>query len=59
MIRIQLENLKKQVDTLQILPLKEDMLNRRFSWKFLYTNPDLISFDMNKYSQLLIPIIEE
>ncbi len=53
-----IRELKKQEDTLQILPLKEDMLNKRFSWKFLYTNPDFIAFDMNKYSQLLIPIIE-
>ncbi len=54
-----IRELKKQEDTLQILPLKEGMLKKRFAWKFLYTNPDLISFDMNKYSQLLIPIIEE
>lgn len=50
---------KKQKNTLQILPLKEEMFKQRFSWKFLYTNSDLISFDMKKYSQLLIPIIEE
>ena len=54
-----IRELKKQEDTLQILPLKEGMLNKRFALKFLYTNPDLISFDMHKYSQLLIPIIEE
>lgn len=54
-----IRELKKQEDTLQILPLKEGMLKKRFAWKFLYTNPDLISFDMSKYSQLLIPIIEE
>ena len=54
-----IRELKKQTNTLQILPLKEDMFNQRFSWKFLYTNPDLISFDMKRYSQLLIPVIEE
>jgi len=54
-----IRELKKQTNTLQILPLKEDMFNQRFSWKFLYTNPDLISFDMKKYSKLLIPVIEE
>ncbi|PLY06506.1 MAG: potassium transporter TrkA [Arcobacter sp.] len=54
-----IRELKKQTNTLQILPLKENMFKPRFSWKFLYTNPDLISFDINKYSQLLIPIIEE
>ncbi|MGB6330118.1 MAG: TrkA C-terminal domain-containing protein [Halarcobacter sp.] len=54
-----IRELKKQTNTLQVLPLKEEMFKQRFSWKFLYTNPDLISFDMKKYSQLLIPIIEE
>ncbi len=54
-----IRELKKQTNTLQILPLKEDMFQQRFSWKFLYTNPDLISFDMKRYSQLLIPVIEE
>ena len=54
-----IRELKKQTNTLQILPLKENMFKPRFSWKFLYTNPDIISFDINKYSQLLIPIIEE
>ncbi len=54
-----IRELKKQENILQILPLKEDMLNKRLSWKFLYTNPDLISFDMRKFNQLLIPIIEE
>lgn len=54
-----IRELKKQEDILQILPLKQSMLNKRFSWKFLYTNPDLISFDMRKFNQLLVPIIEE
>jgi hypothetical protein len=54
-----IRELKRQTNTLQILPLKEDMFNKRFSWKFLYTNPDLISFDMKRYSQVLIPVIEE
>jgi hypothetical protein len=44
---------------LQVLPLKEEMFRKRFSWKFFYTNTDFISFDMNKYNQLLIPIVEE
>lgn len=54
-----IRELKKQTNTLQVLPLKEEMFNKRFSWKFLYTNPDLISFDMKRYSKLLIPVIEE
>lgn len=54
-----IRELKKQKNMLQILPLKEEMLRKRFSWKFFYTNTDFISFDMNKYNQLLIPIVEE
>lgn len=54
-----IRQLKQQEDILQILPLKKDMFKKRFSWNFLYTNSDLISFDMPKYNQLLIPIIEE
>lgn len=54
-----IRELKKQKTALQILPLKEGMFNKRFVWKFLYTNSDYISFDMDKYNQLLIPIIEE
>ena len=54
-----IREIKKQKDMLQILPLKEGMFKKRFSVKFLYTNSDFISFDMNKYNQLLIPIVEE
>jgi len=54
-----IRELKKQRNMLQILPLKEDMFKKRFSFKFLYTNSDLIAFDMNKFNQLLIPIVEE
>lgn len=54
-----IRELQKQKNMLQILPLKEDMFKKRFSMKFLYTNSDFISFDMNKYNQLLVPIAEE
>ncbi len=54
-----IRELKKQKNMLQILPLKDEMLKKRFSWKFFYTNTDFISFDMNKYNQLLVPIVEE
>ncbi|MFA9374081.1 COG3400 family protein [Poseidonibacter sp.] len=54
-----IRELKKQKNMLQILPLKEEMFKKRFSWKFFYTNTDFISFDMNKYNQLLVPIVEE
>lgn len=54
-----IRELKKFDNILQILPLKEDMLKTRFSWRFLYTNPDLISFDMKKFNQLLVPVVVE
>ncbi|XOB61870.1 COG3400 family protein [Campylobacterota bacterium DY0563] len=54
-----IRELKKHTNILQILPLKQSMLKTRLSWQFLYTNPDLISFDMGNYNQLLIPVIEE
>ena len=54
-----IRELKKQRNMLQILPLKDEMLKKRFSFKFLYTNSDFIAFDMNKFNQLLIPIVEE
>ncbi len=50
---------RKQKDILQILPLKEKMFRKRFFIKFFYTNSDLISFDMNRYNQILIPVSEE
>lgn len=54
-----IRELKKQKDMLQLLPLKENMFKKRFSFKFLYTNSDFIAFDLNKFNQLLIPIVEE
>jgi len=54
-----IRELKKQKDMLQILPLKEKMFKKRFSFKFFYTNSDFIAFDMNKFNQLLIPVSEE
>ncbi len=49
----------KEENLLQIMPLKKDMFEDRYSFKFLYTNSDLLSFDKNKNNQLLIPISEE
>ncbi len=51
--------LKAESNLLQVLPLKKNMFKKRFSWKFFYTNTDNISFDLDKYNQLLIPIIED
>ena len=50
---------KKQREILQILPLKEKMFRKRFFKKFFYTNSDLISFDMNRFNQILIPVSED
>ncbi len=50
--------LKKEQNILQILPLKRAMFNQR-RVDFFNTNSDLLSFDLKKYNQILIPIIEE
>jgi hypothetical protein len=49
--------LAKEQNILQILPLKKSMFNRRII-KFFNTDSDLLSFDLTKYNQLLIPIVE-
>ena len=53
-----IKELKKEQNILQILPLKEAMFDKR-KFNFLNTNSDLLSFDINKYNQILIPIVEE
>jgi uncharacterized protein len=50
---------KKEKDILQILPLKTKMFRKRSFIKFFYTNSDLVSFDMNKFNQILIPVSDE
>lgn len=54
-----IRELRKQKDILQILPLKVNMFRKRRLLRFFYTNSDLISFDSNKYNQLLIPVSSE
>lgn len=54
-----IRELKKEKDMLQLLPLKEKMFNKKYLFRFLYTNSDFIAFNSNKYNQLLIPIVEE
>jgi hypothetical protein len=49
--------LNKKKNTLQVLPLKEDMFHKRF-WSFMNTNSDLLSYDIDEINQILIPIIE-
>ena len=53
-----LKEIKKEQNILQILPLKEAMFdNRRVG--FFSTDSDLLSFDIDKYNQILIPVVEE
>ena len=53
-----IRELNKQLDIIQILPLKIDMFNHRLL-KLFHTDSDMLSFDINKHTQILIPIIEE
>ncbi len=53
-----IKRIKKEQDILQILPLNEKMFQKR-RFKFLNTNSDLLSFDIEKFNQILIPVIEE
>lgn len=54
-----IKELKKQKDILQILPLKKNMFKKRYFSPFFYINSDLLSFDINSFNQIIIPIIEE
>jgi hypothetical protein len=51
--------LKEQRNILQIMPLKRSMFKKRYFYEFFYTNSDLIAFDLQRFNQLLIPIIED
>ena len=53
-----IKKLKKEENILQILPLKKTMFDRR-RFDFFSTDSDSLSFDMNRHSQILIPVIEE
>ncbi len=53
-----IKRLKKEQNILQILPLKEEMFQKR-RIKFLSTDSDLLSFDIDKFNQILIPVIDE
>ncbi len=52
-----IRRLNKEQNILQILPLKQEMFKKR-TIKFFSTDSDLLSFDSNKYNQILIPVIE-
>ena len=50
--------IRKNTNTLQVLPLKNEMFSKRY-FEFFSTNSDLISYDFKYINQILIPIIEE
>lgn len=49
--------LKKKDNTLQILPLIDDMFKNRII-SFFTTNSDLLSYDLKYLNQIIIPIVE-
>lgn len=53
-----IKELKKLKNFVQILPLRKDMFEPRY-FKFLQTDSDLLSYDIDQYNQILIPIIED
>ncbi len=53
-----IKELKKMKNFVQILPLRKDMFETRY-FKFLQTDSDLLSYDIDEYNQIFIPIIEE
>jgi hypothetical protein len=53
-----IKRLNKEQNILQILPLQEEMFQKR-RFKFLNTNSDLLSFDISKFNQILIPVIND
>ena len=53
-----IKRLSKEQNILQILPLKAEMFKKR-KIKFLSTDSDLLSFDSNKFSQILIPVVSD
>jgi hypothetical protein len=53
-----IKTLYQEKNILQILPLKADMFEKR-KYKFFTTDSDLLSYDINIYNQILIPVAEE
>jgi len=53
-----ISELLAQKNIIQILPLRDDMFETRYL-KFFSTDSDLLSYDINRYNQIIIPIIEE
>lgn len=53
-----IKRVQKEQNILQILPLQEEMFKKR-RFKFFTINSDLLSFDISKFNQLLIPVIDD
>lgn len=53
-----IKRLSKEQNVLQILPLKASMFKKR-RIKFFSTDSDLLSYDSNKFNQILIPVIDD
>ena len=53
-----IKRLNTEHNILQILPLKEEMFKKRLV-EFFTTDSDLVSFDNDKYNQILMPVIED
>jgi hypothetical protein len=47
----------KEGNILQVLPLKEAMFDKRY-FRFTSLDTDLLSYDIKKFNQILIPVIE-
>ena len=52
-----IRRLRKENNALQILPLVEEMFQKR-RFTFFTTNSNLLSFDTSRLNQILIPVIE-
>lgn len=53
-----IKRLSEEQNVLQILPLKVEMFKKR-KIKFFSTDSDLLSYDSNKFNQILIPVIDD
>ncbi len=53
-----MEEIKKEQNILQILPIKAEIFDKR-RFDFFSTDSDLLSYDLQVFNQILIPIIED
>jgi len=53
-----IKQLNKEHNILQVLPIKEDMFKKRIV-KFFTIDSDLLSYDNDKFNQILMPVIED